>query len=151
MSSDRAIAASVVSTDPVELREQAEILGGLEAHAARLAAGLITADELAILRDLTAEMEAAVDGSEIGAINNRFHLTIAAASGNRRLVTAITQRRAEMYSAVFALSGVKLPLMLDGDAHAGIVDALETRAGATACERMWEHHRVTMDAVLSSM
>ena len=45
-----------------------------------------------------------------------------------------------MYSAVFALSGVKLPLMLDGDAHAGIVDALETRAGdliAVARENAW--------------
>jgi DNA-binding GntR family transcriptional regulator len=56
-----------------------------------------------------------------------------------------------MYSAAFALSGVQLPLMLDGDAHEAIVDALAARDGEQACARMWEHHRVTMEAVLSSM
>ena len=150
VSSDRAIAASVVSTDPVHLREQAEILGGLEAQAARLAAALITVDEIEVLRDLNAEMDATDVATEIGVINNRFHLTIAAASGNRDLVSAITGRRAEMYSAVFALSGVRLPLMLDGDAHGSIVEALAARDGELASVRMWEHHRVTMEAVLGS-
>jgi hypothetical protein len=37
---------------------------------------------------------------------------IAAASGNRDLVSVISQRRAELYSAAYALSGVKLPLLL---------------------------------------
>ena len=91
------------------------------------------------------------NADEVGVINNRFHLMIAAASGNRDLVSVISQRRAELYSAAYALSGVKLPLLLDGDAHPGIVEALAARDGELASARMWEHHRVTMDGVLDAM
>jgi DNA-binding GntR family transcriptional regulator len=76
---------------------------------------------------------------------------IAAASGNRDLVSLISQRRAELYTAAYALSGVQLPLLLDGDAHPAIVEALTARDGDLASARMWEHHRVTMDGVLDAM
>ncbi|MGI9116162.1 MAG: FadR/GntR family transcriptional regulator [Gaiellales bacterium] len=150
-SSDKAILSGLGSTDPTHLRQQAEVLGGLEAQAARLAAARITDEEVEILRELTAAMDSADGPSETGVINNRFHLTIAAASGNRELVSVISQRRAELYSAAFALSGVRLPLMLDGDAHPGIVGALADRDGDLASSRMWEHHRVTMVGVLDAM
>jgi DNA-binding GntR family transcriptional regulator len=87
----------------------------------------------------------------VGVLNNRFHLMIAAASGNRDLVSLISQRRAELYTAAYALSGVQLPLLLDGDAHPAIVEALTARDGDLASARMWEHHRVTMDGVLDAM
>jgi len=150
-SSDKAILSGVTSTDPTHLRQQAEILGGLEAQAARLAAALITDEEIEILAELTAEMAEPHSGDEVGVLNNRFHLMIAAASGNRDLVSLISQRRAELYSSAYALSGVKLPLLLDGDAHPGIVEALAARDGELASTRMWEHHRVTMDGVLDAM
>lgn len=150
-SSDKAILSGVTSTDPTHLRQQAEILGGLEAQAARLAAALITDDEVEILAELTTAMDEPRSTSELGVINNRFHLMIAAASGNRDLVSLISQRRAELYSVAYALSGVQLPLLLDGDAHPGIVEALSARDGELASARMWEHHRVTMDGVLGAM
>ena len=123
----------------------------MEAQAARLAAALITDEEIEILAELTAEMAEPHSGDEVGVLNNRFHLMIAAASGNRGLVSLISQRRAELYSSAYALSGVKLPLLLDGDAHPGIVEALAARDGELASTRMWEHHRVTMDGVLDAM
>jgi DNA-binding FadR family transcriptional regulator len=150
-SSDKAILSGVTSTDPTHLRQQAEILGGLEAQAARLAAALITDEEIEILAELTSEMEQPHDTDEVGVLNNRFHLMIAAASGNRDLVSLISQRRAELYTAAYALSGVQLPLLLDGDAHPGIVEALAARDGDLASARMWEHHRVTMDGELDAM
>ena len=150
-SSDKAILTGVVSTDPTRLRALAEILGGLEAHAARLAAERITDEEIQVLEDLETELQSDLGPSELGMLNNRFHLTIAAASGNRELVSMITQRRAEMYAAAFSLSGVRLPLVLDGDAHPQIVEALRGRDGDLAASRMWEHHRVTMEGVLAAM
>jgi DNA-binding GntR family transcriptional regulator len=88
---------------------------------------------------------------EIGIINNRFHLTIAAASGNRELVSVISQRRAELYTATYTLAGLQLPLLLDADAHTCIVEALAARDGDGASSRMWEHHRVTMAGVLDAI
>lgn len=151
-SSDKAILSGVVSTDPVQLRAISEILGGLEAQAARLAAARITDEEIEILAELEAELEKHdLTTADLGMLNNRFHLTIAAASGNRELVSMITQRRAEIFSAAYQLAGVRLPLVLDGEAHPSIIEALRRRDGDLAAQRMWEHHRVTMDAVLSSM
>ena len=149
--SDRAILTGVGSTDPAHLRQQAEILGGLEAQASRIAAALITDVEVGILADLTTEMEQPHSAGEVGVINNRFHLTIAAASGNRELVSLISQRRAELYTAAYALSGVQLPLLLDSHAHPAIVEALAERDGDIASSRMWEHHRVTLDGVIAAM
>jgi DNA-binding FadR family transcriptional regulator len=149
--SDKAILSGLGSTDPIVLRQQAEILGGLEAQAARLAAALITDDETALLADLTAEMAEPHSPREIGIINNRYHLTIAAASGNRELVSVISQRRAELYTATYTLAGLQLPLLLDADAHTCIVEALAARDGDGASSRMWEHHRVTMAGVLDAI
>ena len=126
-SSDKAILSAVVSTDPARLRALAEILGGLEAQAARLAAERITEEEIQVLDELEEELARDLAPAELGMLNNRFHLTIAAASGNRELVSMITQRRAEMYASAYSLSGVRLPLVLDGDAHPSIVDALRQR------------------------
>ena len=150
-SSDKAILSAVVSTDPAELRALAEILGGLEAQAARLAAERITDEEIQVLDELEAALEDERDPVELGMLNNRFHLTIAAASGNRELVSMITQRRAEMYASAYSLSGVRLPIVLDGDAHPSIVEALRARDADLAANRMWEHHRATMEHVLSAM
>ena len=107
--------------------------------------------EVGILADLTTEMEQPHSAGEVGVINNRFHLTIAAASGNRELVSLISQRRAELYTAAYALSGVQLPLLLDSHAHPAIVEALAERDGDIASSRMWEHHRVTLDGVIAAM
>lgn len=150
-SSDKAILSAVVSTDPSHLRALAEILGGLEAQAARLAAERITDEEIQILEEMEVELARDLAPADTGMLNNRFHLTIAAASGNRELVSMITQRRAEMYASAFALSGVRLPLVLDGDAHPLIIDALRERDGDLAADRMWEHHRATMEHVLAAM
>jgi DNA-binding GntR family transcriptional regulator len=147
-SSDKALLAGGGSEDPAELRRQAEILGGLEALAARLAADRITAEEVGVLEDLAREIAAARSPREEGLLNNRFHLTIAAASGNRDLVAEISARRAELYSTVFAISGLRLPIEVGGEPHAEILRALAARDGAAGAEAMWEHHRSTLEAVL---
>lgn len=147
-SSDKALLAGGGSEDPAELRRQAEILGGLEALAARLAADRITADEVGVLEDLAAEIAGTRSPRDVGLLNNRFHLTIAAASGNRDLVSEISSRRAELFATVFAISGLRLPIESDDEPHAEILRALATRDGQAAAEAMWEHHRSTLEAVL---
>jgi DNA-binding FadR family transcriptional regulator len=147
-SSDKALLAGGGSGDPAELRRRAEILGGLEAQAARLAADRITPEEVGVLEDLAAEIAGTRAPRELGLLNNRFHLTIAAASGNRDLVAEISARRAELYATVFAMSGVRLPIEGEDEHHDDIVRALSARDGHAACEAMWEHHRATLEAVL---
>jgi DNA-binding FadR family transcriptional regulator len=150
-SSDKALLAGGGLEDPAELRRQAEILGGLEALATRLAADRITPAELGVLEDLAAEIAASRTPREVGLLNNRFHLTIAAASGNRDLVAEISARRAGIYATVFAVSGLRLPIEGDGAPHAEILRALSARDGRAAAEAMWEHHRSTLDAVLRAV
>ncbi len=150
-SADTAFLSGLSETDPSSYRNLGELLGGLESHATLLAADLATDEELEILADLTAEFDRPHSASELGVLNNRFHLTIAAASGNRRMVSEISQRRAEMYAAAFSLAAVRLPIEEDGsDAHARIVEAMTARDGAAASARMWEHHKFTLDAVLAA-
>jgi len=150
-SADTAILFNGGTTDPIELRNQAELLGGLEAQAARLAAARMPEDEIAVLNYLVSDLNQPHSVSEIGILNNRFHLTIAAASANRVLVSEISARRAELYAATYALSGVRLPLGVDNDAHPSIVDALAERDAQVAAERMWDHHLSTLQAVLAAV
>lgn len=150
-SSDKAFTSGVSATDPQTFRNLAEMLGGLEAHAALLAAERATDEEIDILADLTDELGLPHKASEIGVLNNRFHLTIAAASGNRLLVSEISQRRAELYAAAFAVASVRLPVDDDGAAaHLEIVSALRSRDGVAAADAMWRHHATTMDVVLGA-
>ncbi len=149
-SSDKAFLSGSAPMNPEVFQNKAEVLGGLEAHATLLATALITEEELAILGDLVDEIAASLTSSEVGILNNRFHLTIAAASGNRLLVSEISQRRAELYADAFALTAIQLPLLPDNDAHPGIVEAMAARDGALASARMWEHHTSTMSGVLAA-
>lgn len=150
-SSDKAFQSGITQVDPATFRNLAEVLGGLEAHAAMLAADRVTEAELDVLSDLVAELAEPHRTSEIGVLNNRFHLTIAAASGNRLLVSEISQRRAEVYAAAFSVASVRLPVEDGGsEAHAAIVEALRLRDGAAAAAAMWRHHEATLVAVLGT-
>ncbi len=149
-SSHMAFLSGSSPTNPETFRNLAQVLGGLEAHATLLATALITEDELFILGELVDEINQPHTTSEVGVLNNRFHLTIAAASGNRLLVSEISQRRAELYADAFALAKVELPLSPGIDAHPGIVEAMTARDGQLASTRMWEHHQITMDGVLTA-
>ncbi len=149
-SADKAFLSGLSDTDPTSYRNLGELLGGLESHATLLATELATDEELAVLADLVAEIDKPHSASQIGVLNNRFHLTIAAASGNRRMVSEISQMRAEMYAAAFSLASVRLPIEDDGTAaHTRIVEAMTARDGAAASAWMWEHHKFTLDAVLA--
>ena len=101
-----------------------------------------------MLDDLAREITATRAPREVGLLNNRFHLTIAAASGNRDLVAEISARRAELYATVFATAGLRLPIEGEDEHHDDIVRALAARDGTAACEAMWQHHRATLEAVL---
>jgi DNA-binding GntR family transcriptional regulator len=78
-----------------ELHEVSELRALLEGFAAELAAAKIGAEEVALLREIAAEMEAAVagpDGPDTEAVsiaNNRFHAAIWAAAGNGALETVL--------------------------------------------------------------
>jgi GntR family transcriptional repressor for pyruvate dehydrogenase complex len=147
--SDRAVQAAAVEIDPEGYRVLAELLGGLEALAARLAAEHATAEERVALAALVDDLDAPHTPREASDRNNRFHLLIAAASRNPLLVAEISRCRADLHAAAFALSGIRLPLLPGNDPHRLILDALERGDGAAAADLMWAHHRATMEAVLA--
>jgi len=149
-SSDTAVQTGIQDANVDRFRDVAELLGGLEAHAALRATQLANEDEMAVLAQLVAELERSDDAREASIINNRFHLTIASASRNRLLVAEISQRRAEIYAAAFAMTAIRLPLMPDNDSHVAIFAAMQAGEGLRASELMWEHHLATMTEVLDA-
>ena len=150
-SSDKAVQSGSAALCAERLRENADVLAGLESHATRRATELATADERGALADLVAELDKAQQPRQISALNNRFHLTIASASRNRLLVSEISQRRAELHAAAFAVSGIRLPLLPGNEPHRDILEAMTLGAASGAADLMWRHHKATMDEILSSI
>lgn len=134
-----------------DVRELFELRMALEGAAAQLAAGRITEDELARLDGLIAESrgaqaEAARRPGEgkgwrrLLEINRAFHLTIARASGNVRLVRLIERTLDEMMRLI--------ALGYEIGQHVEIVAALRTGDGEQARLAMVNHVRTTLESVL---
>ena len=87
--------AHVASWTDQDLAEIFDLRAVLEGFAARLAARNISDEQVARLRELSAEMDALAVGSaadrldRISALNNEFHALVVEASGNRQLVQLV--------------------------------------------------------------
>ena len=126
-----------------------------ESEAAALAAPIISDDDLAALRDLLAQMaQDSLDDDAVTAIDRLFHLTIAAASGNKaiihvietlwRLRTEISEVR-RTHAAVCHHDGA----MRQAE-HAAIVDALARRDPQAARIAMRQHFNRLIEAMLDA-
>jgi DNA-binding GntR family transcriptional regulator len=80
--------AYVTAVTAADIREAYELRAALESHAARLLAARHCAADLALLRRLVAEMEAAArngDQLAVSQLDREFHQSLFALAGNRRL------------------------------------------------------------------
>ncbi|MEM9429679.1 MAG: GntR family transcriptional regulator [Pseudomonadota bacterium] len=86
--------ARVLPIRPADMREIYEILTALEPDAAaRLAEGLPNPDAFVPLDQATSDMESALEAQDLDAwaeADDRFHRTLLALQGNRRLASVVT-------------------------------------------------------------
>ncbi|MBY8829439.1 FadR/GntR family transcriptional regulator [Hephaestia mangrovi] len=126
-----------------------------ESEAAALAAPIIGEDDLALLRQLLDEMAADIDDDERATeIDRNFHLTIAAASGNKAIIHVIKtlwRFRTELpgvrdtHAAICHHDGATRQRE-----HAAIVDALVAHDSAAARLAMRQHFNRLLAAMLDA-
>lgn len=119
-----------------------EVRAGLFATAGRLAAAIISAQQLAVLDELVARMDEAIDASDIASfypLNNEMHRQLIACSDNSKLIELFPALEAELL--LFRRRGLVLPgsMRASNDEHRSIVDALRHGDGPTA-GRLMERH-----------
>ena len=111
----------------------------LEGWAAARAAEQATPELIARLRALAARQDHAVSGPEAGAHNRRFHLALAAASGNQLAGDLIEQSLAQIDRFIALGAGFTLFETGAPDEHSTIVEAIEARDPDEARARMERH------------
>ena len=135
---NRAMVVSEVRARADEILELIEFRSLVEAQAARLAAVRRSPDQLAELEAAHVELEKAELLPEARNADTRFHLAVAAASGNARLAQAIEDARVGMFQLVDMLN-FEFVKEASVDGHASIMEAL--RAGdADAAAAAMQHH-----------
>src|SRR5262245_7863978 len=137
-----------------------EIRGCLEGLAARFAAERgVDRGDVAIMRELVAEMDARLDGADLdhtafeiyGELNAKFHVMLAAFADSVPLRQSLERAHAAPFaspSAFIAVQGVlpeaKRLLTVANDQHRCVLDAIEAKEGARAESLMREHARLAM-------
>jgi DNA-binding GntR family transcriptional regulator len=126
-----------------DLHELFELRAALEGQAAELAAGRITAEELAALERLLVAPETLVERRTLRRFldrNRRFHLAIARASRNGRLERLIARTMDEMARLI--------AIGYETGHHAEIVAALRSGDARRARAAAVEHILLTQERVL---
>lgn len=119
-----------------------DIRAGLFGTAGRLAAAIITTSQLRGMDELIAQMEAAIEASDIATfyrLNNQFHHAVLIASDNEKLIEIYPLLEAELH--LFRRRGLVLAgsMRTSNDEHKAIVEALRQSDG-TAAARLLERH-----------
>jgi GntR family hexuronate regulon transcriptional repressor len=126
-----------------------------ESEAAALAAPIISDDDLATLRDLLAQMaQEGLEDDAVTTIDRLFHLTIAAASGNKAIIHVVEtlwRLRTEIAEVRVTHASV---CHHDGTTrqqeHAAIVEALERRDPQASRVAMRKHFSRLLEAMLNA-
>ncbi|MEQ3553552.1 FCD domain-containing protein [Pseudonocardia nematodicida] len=132
--------------------ELVQIRAELEVLAARLAAPRIDADGLRALREALADMTGHADLADHDAFveaDARFHLALAAASGNAALAGVLQSVRALLRVWVDRSVARADDARTAIDEHTRVVDALAAADAAGAAEAMRAHMDTAADRVLS--
>lgn len=123
--------ATVAGSRSGAVQENAQIRAALEPLGATLAARAITAEQLAILRDLNAQITALEEGDErYGALNREFHFTIYQAADSPMLLSMMRL----LWQAMPDGPKVERSHAESARQHEEIIDALEVRDEARAAE-----------------
>jgi GntR family transcriptional regulator, rspAB operon transcriptional repressor len=133
----------VTSITMSDMRELIEMRAILDGAAAELAATRITPDELQFLKSLDFPVELPPDAR--GArhymdLNRQFHVAIARASRNKRLIQLVER-------AVDEMARLFVPGFLKAE-HGEIIDALQNGDGPAARAAAVHHILMTQDRVL---
>ena len=126
-----------------QVAEQIEAIGGIERHAAELAAGKITSSELIVLRKLQEKIESAFQSKnamKYAVSNDQIHKEIVRISGNSILVD-VHERLFIQVQRARAL-GMSSPTRWAESVaeHAGILKALEDRDAALTGDLLRKHN-----------
>ena len=138
----------------VDLGEVVEILAVrrvLEAEAARLAVGRMTAETLTAVRDAILGMRRVeeVTPDHHWGVDDLLHLSLARASGNRHLAHLVADLRRR--TRMFGLSRIPNRFEPGKAEHLGILDAVERGAADEAAAAMQRHIDSTRAAIINAM
>ena len=143
----------VTESSPKDMADVYHLLALLEADAAAATAERITDEQLAELRALHAELEAAALAGAAGrehffALNERFHLRVLEIADNRWRLQIVTDLRKLMklnrHNSLLKSGRIGESL----SEHRAIMQALQTRDAATTTERMREHFANGLNAAV---
>ncbi len=142
--------------DSVEqIKQSYEFRKAVEGEAAFLAAGAHTDALIADVAKAVARLDAAVVERAVGVeADFRFHLSVAAASGNSWFVATLQAMRAQIEVTIDIARTLSLSKSADHlqavqDEHVAIYEAIRRRDPGAAREAMREHLTKTYDRILS--
>ena len=136
------VGASVLRWTKQEIAETYDLRIELEGYAAGLAATNASTEDIALLKQMAEDMEAAAEKADfvrVGEINDRFHRLVIEASGNRRLIK-LASTLLELTVPVYGFSKFNsYELQRSLQRHHELVDALRRRDGKWATAVMRAH------------
>lgn len=149
-------ALAAASTPPLDRREVEELIEArevIEVQLAGLAAERASAEQVAVLRAAADRIAAAYkDAQEYGDADVEFHLALAEAAGNRYLLRALRDVRAQLKVDMELAAEVAIrrfgDLGFSVEAHRRLVDAIAARDAAGAREILTAMVRRNREAVL---
>lgn len=134
--------AVVAKPSPAEIQERLDLLSVLEAFAGERAALVATTEEIAEVRALHHEMQAAFERQDRRAyfyLNQRVHLTIVAAARNHALLATYKQLNHQLYSYRFRSSADPTLWLKALQEHGLIIEALTARDASALSKLMRAH------------
>ena len=121
-------------------REACDVRLAVELGVASLAAVRATADALAPLDGLVAQMDEVIDDfPAYRQADVRFHIGLAEATGSLRLVAAMTEAQSEMTDLIAHIAHPEEVLGHANEQHAGMLAAIRRRDASGATQLMAEH------------
>lgn len=143
--------ATVRSLDHAEVIELYEMRAVLEGTAARLAARVVSAVELAELGDLNGELAGAEAGPAAQELNRQFHRTLLDSARNRFLVKAMSAlQKTLLILGPTTLADANRAAAAVAE-HAAVLQALAARDAAAAEAAMRAHVESALSARLRGM
>jgi DNA-binding FadR family transcriptional regulator len=145
----RALQPSVAVPAEAALRELTDWRRAISGEAAALAARRAPVAERADLRRAAEAVESAA-GTFAGfrRADARFHIAIAEASGNTRLVRAETAIQAEIGEILRLVPGPELARRASGAGHAPVIDAIDAGDAVLARAAIERHVEATYDWIV---
>lgn len=146
--------AQVVALSREDARHAFEMMGALEGFAGELAAARVTDDDIAGLRVLQAEMEAAHGRDDLPTyyrINRAIHDAINAMAGNPVLTQTYRTLNARLHALRFRSNFNRAKWDQAVAEHRSMIEALAARDGAALRDLLVRHLRAKQQAVLDTM